>query len=147
MRPRDLDSYCGQETAVGPGTQLRSLIESEHIPSLILWGPPGSRPVFLTVEFCLLDSISCLCAVEFLSFYFFLDLNLKSLLRNRSRSGRIFCTVLYLEPNGAPASKFFNETVEFESNIHICTRYISWVPVHTGIHIHIFNYFQTLSIF
>ena len=77
MRPRDLDSYCGQETAVGPGTQLRSLIESEHIPSLILWGPPGSRPVFLTVEFCLLDSISCLCAVEFLSFYFFLDLNFK----------------------------------------------------------------------
>jgi putative ATPase len=41
MRPIDLDSYCGQDASVGPGTQLRTLIESEHIPSLILWGPPG----------------------------------------------------------------------------------------------------------
>jgi putative ATPase len=48
MRPQDLDSYLGQENSVGPGTQMRALIQAEHIPSLILWGPPGS---YLGTEF------------------------------------------------------------------------------------------------
>src|SRR5205814_6954219 len=42
MRPRTLDELVGQEKAVGPGTPLRRLIEDDHLPSLILWGPPGS---------------------------------------------------------------------------------------------------------
>jgi replication-associated recombination protein RarA len=48
MRPQDLDSYLGQENSVGPGTQMRALIQAEHIPSLILWGPPGC---YLGIEF------------------------------------------------------------------------------------------------
>ena len=42
MRPRALGQYSGQETALGPGSQLRALLSSSSaIPSLILWGPPG----------------------------------------------------------------------------------------------------------
>jgi putative ATPase len=42
MRPRTLDEFVGHEAAVGPGTVLRQALESDRLPSLILWGPPGS---------------------------------------------------------------------------------------------------------
>ncbi len=42
MRPRTLDEYVGQEHILGPGKPLRVQIESGHLTSLILWGPPGS---------------------------------------------------------------------------------------------------------
>ncbi len=42
MRPRTLADYVGQEHLLGPGRMLRSLIETDQVPSLILWGPPGS---------------------------------------------------------------------------------------------------------
>jgi len=42
MRPRRFDEMIGQEHLVGPGTALRSMVESGDLPSLILWGPPGS---------------------------------------------------------------------------------------------------------
>jgi putative ATPase len=42
MRPRSLDEFVGQEELVGPGRPLRELIETGQVPSLILWGPPGS---------------------------------------------------------------------------------------------------------
>ena len=42
MRPHTLGDYMGQEHLLGPGKMLRSLIESDQVPSLILWGPPGS---------------------------------------------------------------------------------------------------------
>jgi putative ATPase len=42
MRPRTLDEFAGQERAVGPGTVLRRALEGDTLPSLILWGPPGS---------------------------------------------------------------------------------------------------------
>lgn len=41
MRPTSLDEYVGQKHLVGPGAILRQIIESGHIPSFILWGPPG----------------------------------------------------------------------------------------------------------
>ena len=41
MRPRTLDDYVGQEHLVGQGAVLRRMIESGHISSFILWGPPG----------------------------------------------------------------------------------------------------------
>lgn len=41
LRPRNLDEYIGQQHLVGKGAVLRTLIESGHIPSMILWGPPG----------------------------------------------------------------------------------------------------------
>ncbi len=42
MRPQTLDEYIGQEHILGPGKPLRVQIESGHVTSLILWGPPGS---------------------------------------------------------------------------------------------------------
>jgi len=42
MRPRTLDELLGQEETLGPGKPLRRAIEDDKLPSLILWGPPGS---------------------------------------------------------------------------------------------------------
>ena len=41
MRPRTLDYYVGQQHLVGPGAVLRKMIDTGHISSFILWGPPG----------------------------------------------------------------------------------------------------------
>ena len=41
LRPKDLDNYIGQEHLIGKNAILRKVIESENIPSMILWGPPG----------------------------------------------------------------------------------------------------------
>lgn len=41
MRPKTLDEYIGQKHLVGPGAVLRKMIEAGHVPSFILWGPPG----------------------------------------------------------------------------------------------------------
>ncbi len=41
MRPTTLDKYVGQKHLVGEGAVLRRMIDSGHIPSFILWGPPG----------------------------------------------------------------------------------------------------------
>ncbi|KAL8708234.1 MAG: hypothetical protein Q9225_007631 [Loekoesia sp. 1 TL-2023] len=41
MRPRTLDEVCGQEL-VGPHGVLRGLIETDRVPSMILWGGPGT---------------------------------------------------------------------------------------------------------
>ncbi len=42
MRPRALDDIVGQEHLLAPGRALRRAIESDHLVSMILWGPPGS---------------------------------------------------------------------------------------------------------
>ncbi len=42
MRPKSLDEFVGQERLLGPGTALRTAIEHGTLPSMILWGPPGS---------------------------------------------------------------------------------------------------------
>ena len=42
MRPREFSEFVGQEEVLGQDTPLRRAIENDRIPSLILWGPPGS---------------------------------------------------------------------------------------------------------
>ncbi|MDO8442893.1 MAG: replication-associated recombination protein A, partial [bacterium] len=42
MRPATLQEFVGQEHLVGQGRVLRKAIESGKLPSIILWGPPGS---------------------------------------------------------------------------------------------------------
>ena len=42
MRPRTLDEVVGQEHILGPRTLLREAIETDQVPSLIFWGPPGT---------------------------------------------------------------------------------------------------------
>ncbi len=42
MRPASLENFYGQEKLVGKDRMLRRLLQSKSLPSLILWGPPGS---------------------------------------------------------------------------------------------------------
>ncbi len=42
MRPRTLEDFAGQETLLGPGKMLSTVIGAGALPSLILWGPPGT---------------------------------------------------------------------------------------------------------
>lgn len=42
MRPQTLDDLVGQEHLAGKGSILRTAIEHGKIPSMILWGPPGT---------------------------------------------------------------------------------------------------------
>ncbi|MBB3188571.1 replication-associated recombination protein A [Microbacter margulisiae] len=41
MRPHSLDEYVGQKHLVGKDGVIRQMIESGHLASFILWGPPG----------------------------------------------------------------------------------------------------------
>ena len=42
MRPRDLDEFVGQPHLVGDDRMLRRAIDAGQLPSMILWGPPGT---------------------------------------------------------------------------------------------------------
>lgn len=42
MRPRTFDEFVGQQHILAPDRALRRSIESDRVPSLILWGPPGT---------------------------------------------------------------------------------------------------------
>lgn len=42
MRPTDFGDYFGQEHLTGTDRLLRRSIDGDHVPSMILWGPPGS---------------------------------------------------------------------------------------------------------
>lgn len=41
IRPRTLDEMVGQRRLLAPGSALRRSIESGHVHSMVLWGPPG----------------------------------------------------------------------------------------------------------
>jgi len=49
MRPRSVEEFVGQGHLLGEGRVLRQAIESDHIPSMILWGPPGSGKTTLAM--------------------------------------------------------------------------------------------------
>jgi len=42
IRPRTFAEFVGQEHLVAEGRVFRKCIESDQLPSIILWGPPGS---------------------------------------------------------------------------------------------------------
>ncbi len=48
MRPKTLESYLGQETLIGDKALLRKAILEDRVPSMILWGPPGSGKTTLS---------------------------------------------------------------------------------------------------
>lgn len=42
MRPQTLEEFFGQQELIGAGSFLRKAIKDDNVPSMILWGPPGS---------------------------------------------------------------------------------------------------------
>jgi len=42
LRPKSFDEFLGQEKLLGTDGPLRRLITGDRVPSMILWGPPGS---------------------------------------------------------------------------------------------------------
>jgi len=49
LRPKTLKEFVGQDHLLGPGKVLRQAFDSDHIPSMILWGPPGSGKTTLAM--------------------------------------------------------------------------------------------------
>lgn len=62
MRPRTLEEVLGQDSLLRGGRLLREAIERDRVPSLILWGPPGSGKTSLA------HVISRLTKTEFVAF-------------------------------------------------------------------------------
>lgn len=52
MRPRSLEEMVGQEHLLGKDGLLSKLLERKGLPSLILWGPPGSGKTTLAENLC-----------------------------------------------------------------------------------------------
>ncbi|HET9879554.1 MAG TPA: replication-associated recombination protein A [Candidatus Limnocylindria bacterium] len=42
MRPRTLDEFVGQSHLIGPEGALSKIVQPGFLPSIVLWGPPGS---------------------------------------------------------------------------------------------------------
>lgn len=51
MRPKTLAEYVGQSQVLGSNSLLRTLLEADEIPSMILWGPPGCGKVINSLIF------------------------------------------------------------------------------------------------
>ena len=45
LRPKTFTDYIGQNKVIGKNKLLRTLLESDRVPSMILWGPPGCGKV------------------------------------------------------------------------------------------------------
>jgi len=62
MRPQSLEEVVGQQQLLREGKLLRDVIRKDRVPSLILWGPPGSGKTTLA------NVISQLTRAEFVRF-------------------------------------------------------------------------------
>ncbi len=62
MRPRTLQEVVGQDHLLAPGSWLAEAIAADRVPSVILWGPPGSGKTTLA------HVVSCVTKSEFVPF-------------------------------------------------------------------------------
>ena len=49
FRPKTLAEFVGQERIAGEDSWLYKAIKSDNVPSLLLWGPPGSGKTTLAL--------------------------------------------------------------------------------------------------
>ena len=49
IRPKVIDQYVGQQHLVGPQGAIRPILKTGQLPSLILWGPPGTGKTTLAM--------------------------------------------------------------------------------------------------
>ena len=61
LRPQSLDEVAGQEHLLATGKPLRSMIDGQHLHSMILWGPPGTGKTTLA------RLIATRCNAEFIA--------------------------------------------------------------------------------
>ncbi len=66
MRPSTFHDFVGQEHLIGEGRVLRKAIEAGRLPSIVLWGPPGSGKTTLAYVIANATS-SCFSAVSAVS--------------------------------------------------------------------------------
>lgn len=59
LRPKDFSEYVGQQHVIGKGSLLAAVMTSGKLPSLILWGPPGSGKT--TLAHLLVEQIGGRC--------------------------------------------------------------------------------------
>jgi len=50
MRPKTLEEVVGQKHLIGRGSPLSTLIETDTVPSIIFWGPPGTGKTTLRIN-------------------------------------------------------------------------------------------------
>ncbi len=95
VRPRTLDELLGQEQALGPETPLGRAILADRVPSIILWGPPGSGKTTLAHVVRRLTSAHFEALSAVLSGVKELRETLKEAEQRRRRDGRR--TVLFID--------------------------------------------------
>jgi putative ATPase len=107
MRPRTLDEVCGQEL-VGPHGVLRSLIEQDRVPSMILWGGAGTGKT--TIARCIASMVGSR----------FVEINSTS-------SGVAECKKIFAEARGE-LGLTGRKTIIFCDEIHRSVNYILLEP-------------------
>lgn len=106
LRPLSLEDYVGQEKAVGKKSMLRSLMKSNDIPSMILWGPPGCGKVREN------------------SFFFFNQIFLRYIISRMEMSWDVYCWWSAIRTEYCPAFSFNTNPEQQLIHLHMLSDFV-----------------------